>query len=362
MIQIARLPLGSQDPRRREVSLLIIGVWSISVLIWAAPIPFLGSSLKSFVPWVTLSTNIVGIGLSYVLYASFVISRRSRGALRAIAISLMVIALSTLHAWLDAELIRAFQSRFAPLDMSNQSMAAQVILGVQVFIPLYGFMAVTLGLLMTNLAARDQQRQLAQARAEAREAQLAALRLQLNPHFLFNTLNAISTLILSGRAEDADRMTNRLSDFLRASLRLDPTEMVDLETEIDGLMTYLDIEAVRFGERLRVEVDIADTVRDSRLPALLLQPLAENAVKHGVAPSRDPVTLSIRAWRDGTIVAITVEDDGAGGNAQAAGAGVGLENVRGRLTTTFGSAARLETEQLDPGFRVTVRLPDRVTT
>ena len=139
----------------------------------------------------------------------------------------------------------------------------------------------------------QQARELAHALATAQHAQLAALRYQLNPHFLFNTLNAISAMIVTRRNEEAELMTDKLSSFLRASLASDPTELVPLDQELSLIEDYLEIESIRFGERLHVEIDCASDACSVPIPSFLLQPLVENAIKYGVAPSRDPVNVRV---------------------------------------------------------------------
>ena len=141
-------------------------------------------------------------------------------------------------------------------------------------------------------ASIQQERHLAEAYVAAHQAQLAALRYQLNPHFLFNSLNSISALIVTGRNKDAESMTNRLSAFLRSSLNANPTELIPLDEELSLTEEYLDIESVRFGERLSISIDCVDEACDALVPSFLVQPLVENAVKHAVARShragRDP--------------------------------------------------------------------------
>ena len=129
----------------------------------------------------------------------------------------------------------------------------------------------------------------------AHEAQLKMLRYQLNPHFLFNTLNALSTLILDRQIEPANRMVSKLSNFLRYSLDNDPMQKISLAQEISALKLYLDIEKVRFEERLQLEIDVEDEARRALIPSLLLQPLVENAIKYAVSPSEEPVRLTIEA-------------------------------------------------------------------
>ena len=145
---------------------------------------------------------------------------------------------------------------------------------------------------------------------EAQEAQLRALRYQINPHFLFNTLNSLSSLILSQKTDVAERMLMNLSTFFRATLSADPTADVPLEEEIKLQRLYLDIEQIRFPDRLTVEVDVPEALQSARVPVLILQPIVENAVKYGVAKSRKPVTVRITAYEEAGRLHIKVKDDG----------------------------------------------------
>jgi hypothetical protein len=175
-------------------------------------------------------------------------------------------------------------------------------------------------------------------RAVAQTAELRALRYQVNPHFLFNTLNAIATLILCGRNEEAERMTTNLAEFFRASLASDPAEDVSLGDEIRFQRLYLDIERERFPDRLSVAFDVPPELERLHVPGLILQPLVENAIKHSVSQSTRPVAIAIRAERAGETLLLSVEDDGQGDFVPVAGHGVGLRNVRDRLTARFGAA------------------------
>jgi sensor histidine kinase YesM len=175
---------------------------------------------------------------------------------------------------------------------------------------------------------------------QAQEAQLRALRYQINPHFLFNTLNSLSSLILSQKTDVAERMLMNLSTFFRATLSADPTADVPLEEEIKLQRLYLDIEQIRFPKRLSVEVDVPDSLLAVRVPVLILQPIVENAVKYGVAKSRKPVTVRISAYEEAGRLHIKVKDDGeAMAEIGDAGTGVGLRNVCDRLTARYGSRA-----------------------
>ena len=197
-----------------------------------------------------------------------------------------------------------------------------------------------------------------EAVAAARNAQLRALRYQINPHFLFNALNSLSALVLRaagrGRAHDPQPV-----DLLPHDLSTDPVEDVPLSEEIRLQRLYLDIEAVRFPDRLRIQFDIPPELETACVPALILQPLVENAIKHGVAHSAEPVTLTIRARTSGGGLLLLVENDGPPAAAASARQGsVGLANVRARLAARFGAAAEFSAGPRDTGgWRVGIRLP-----
>jgi len=205
------------------------------------------------------------------------------------------------------------------------------------------------------------ERRAATLRAAAQAAELRALRYQVNPHFLFNTLNSLSSLVMTGRPEAAEKMIINLANFFRTSLSGDPTADVPLAEEIRLQRLYLSIEQVRFPERLIAEIAIPDALNDACVPGLILQPLVENAVKYGVSRSRRPVTIGIGARLDGASLVLTVHDDGESEPAEAAdkpGVGVGLANVRDRLTARFGEAAGCRWGPApEGGYTVTLTMP-----
>jgi two-component system LytT family sensor kinase len=212
--------------------------------------------------------------------------------------------------------------------------------------------------LSANDRARQLERRAAEAEAARQHAYLDALRLQLNPHFLFNTLNTISALVAQGEGAEARAMLARLSDFLRASLATDAASLITLGDELDIVQAYLEIEGVRFEDRLILQVDCGAGVREALVPGFLLQPLVENAMKYAVGPALRPVVLSLQARLEGNDLVVSVEDDGesAASPVHSAG-GYGLANVRARLAALYGEKARLEAAPLDPGFRACIRMP-----
>ena len=203
--------------------------------------------------------------------------------------------------------------------------------------------------------------------AMAHEAQLKMLRYQLNPHFLFNTLNAISTLILEHDTEHANQMVTRLSRFLRYSLDNDPMQRVSLEQELAALHLYLDIEQVRFDERLKIETDIEALARRALIPSLLLQPIVENAIKYAIAPRERGGTIRIEAHVRGAQLHVEIIDDGPGiadpiavnGATHAvAGRGVGLVNTRQRLEEIYPQNHSFSMTNVVPqGLKVWLRIP-----
>ena len=217
--------------------------------------------------------------------------------------------------------------------------------------------------------------------AQATAAQLAMLRYQLNPHFLFNTLNSISTLVLLKQTEPANAMLTRLSGFLRHTLIAEPGSQVTLAQEIETLQLYLDIERMRFEERLRTHFEIEDAALDAQLPSMLLQPLVENAIKYAVSPQEEGARISLSARVIGERLRLTVEDTGPGvdepllferldaaasraemraGHApgQPVSTGVGLANIRNRLRQAYGDTHLFETRS-EPGggFSVLIEIP-----
>ena len=208
--------------------------------------------------------------------------------------------------------------------------------------------------------AREREMQASRLAAQLSEARLGALRMQLNPHFLFNSLNAVMVLVRDQNTAVASRMLELLSDVLREVLRDDKTHETTLAREIDFLERYLAIEQVRFSDRLRPSIAVDPIVRNAAVPRFLLQPLVENALRHGIDRAANAGLVEIGARRDGAELVLTVRDDGPGlAEGWQAGAGVGLSNTRARLAALYGAHARLDLVNAERGVLVTVRLPYR---
>ena len=229
------------------------------------------------------------------------------------------------------------------------------------FTALFGWSALYFGINF-YLIVEDQIDQMQHLESQASSAQLAMLRYQLNPHFLFNTLNSISTLVLLKQTERANAMLSRLSSFLRYTLANEPTAHVTVLQEVETLKLYLEIEKMRFEDRLRPVFDVDPRAERARLPSLLLQPLVENAIKYAVSTQEQGAEICIRARLAGDRVQIGVSDTGPGlqeGRAMPSlSTGVGLPNIRERLVQAYGPDHRFETRTAPAGgFSVEIEIP-----
>ncbi len=225
----------------------------------------------------------------------------------------------------------------------------------------FGWSSVFLTLLY-SFDVRDRERRLAVVREDALSAQMRALRYQVNPHFLFNTLNSIAGLIEEGSATRAERMVLSLSTFLRTTLTLDPFHDVRLSEELTLQEEYLEIEHERFSDRMTFHIDMPDDVRHALVPSLILQPLIENAIKHGVGAMTDKVSISLSARRETNRLLVIVENDMPMETVgpKPAGMGVGLKNVAERLRARFQDDGRFSAGLAAPGiYRATLDMPWR---
>ena len=207
--------------------------------------------------------------------------------------------------------------------------------------------------------ARVAERRAGEHRRAAKAAELRSLRYQVNPHFLFNTLNSLSALVLTGKVDAAEKMIHTISTFYRRSLAGDPTVDIPLDEEIRSQRLYLEIEGVRFPDRLRLAYDIPEALEQACVPGMILQPLVENSVKYGVAPVSRPVTITLTAREEHGRLVLTVADDGPGAppDASGAGCGIGLQNVRDRLAARFGSDATVVSGSTGNGYATIIRIP-----
>ena len=312
-----------------------------------------GVSLQVVIP--VLISTIVGYCITLLLstlYAAYRTLPRVAGVLLTVV---TLLAATLLYAVLDA-----FAYSFIRMVPSVTFSSVLVYLFLD-FTVLAGWSALYFGINFF-LIVEEQIDRMIHLETQASSAQLAMLRYQLNPHFLFNTLNSISTLVLLKQTERANAMLSRLSSFLRYTLANEPTAHVTVAQEVETLKLYLEIEKMRFEARLRPEFDIDPRAERARLPSLLLQPLVENAIKYAVTPQEEGAEICVRVRLAGDRVQIEVADTGPGPKERPAApslsTGVGLANIRERLAQAYGPEGRLDTRSRPTGgFSVEIEIP-----
>jgi signal transduction histidine kinase len=355
---------------RRELAWLMLGLWSVGLLIMLVQAALAPPGAVHLTVLRILLMTITGTALSGMIWHVVFVRQKSLGARVALLFASLVLAIMV-HAALDLLVLAVLDPWLGEVHVpvivkfANPTraflMRVLVETNIILFAVLHSFFGIAAAALRSAIESRERERLLSEARAAAAGAQLAMLRYQLNPHFVFNTLNAIGSLVETGRNAQAGTMIEKLSDFLRSSLNSKEESFSTFEDELSTIGAYLDVEAVRFGDRLRVEYRVAEDVRLALVPSFMLQPLVENAIKHAVSPAMRRVTLLISAQADEDELVVTLEDDGPGvGNEssmRAKGAGVGLVNVRERLALLYGEAGSLSSGKRGEGYRAVLRFP-----
>ncbi len=348
--------------------------WRLQMLGWGGAMLLRAlSSLANAQPWsfliIVLIASITGFSISLILsviYRALI----NRAPLITWGVTSVVLAIAVgFYAFIDSWVISLYRTE-------GDSGFAQLFLGVfYLDLTLLGAWSALYYAINFYVQVEEQNDQLIRLEAQATSAQLAMLRYQLNPHFLFNTLNSISTLVLLKQTEPANAMLSRLSSFLRYTLINEPTGRVTVAQEVETLKLYLDIERMRFEERLSTEFRIDDDASPALMPSLLLQPLVENAIKYGVSPLEEGATINIAAQLVGSVLRVTVSDTGPGlqpgtdpstlfgvtssqPETTADSTRVGLANIRDRLAQAYGENQRFEIgERPGGGFQVVIELP-----
>jgi hypothetical protein len=354
------------NPERRRTFGLVCLVWFATATLFVIPYLVQAEQLR----WGVILSHYAICGIAMVLTLPLLLSIAATARLpRAFALGLSVLAVLSMSAALSSLDIAVFDAITRSLHEAfavGQKYSTRWFSNFAVYTSQISLIATAFWTLETLAMNRRRAIELeemktaaANATGAANAAKLSALRYQLNPHFLFNTLNSISSLVLTGRNERAEAMLTQLSDFLRVTLVADPNERQTLERELETIDSYLAIERIRFGERLAVEIDCPRELREAEMPGFLLQPLVENAVKYGVAESERLVTIRIEATRALDDLIVVVEDDGKPIAPGSGGTGIGLANVSERLKALYGDRGRVETVRRETGFLSIVRLPFR---
>ena len=338
--------------------------WNLQSVGWAGAFLLRGSStiangqpLSSLIP-VMIST-VSGYSVTLLIAVMFRFLLKQRPIVTWGVSILTVVVAAGLVAFIDAWV-------FSTQNRGSETAGVQLFLGAfYLSMTLLGAWSALYYAINFYLTVEEQADQLLHLESQASSAQLAMLRYQLNPHFLFNTLNSISTLVLLKQTDRANAMLSRLSSFLRYTLINEPTAQVTIEQEVETLKLYLEIEKMRFEDRLRPVFNIDPAVAQARLPSLLLQPLVENAIKYAVTPKEEGAEISVTAQPAGENVRIIVSDTGPGLNEGltrpttmiSEGTGVGLANIRDRLIQAFGERQSFETRSTPGGFSVLIEMP-----
>jgi signal transduction histidine kinase len=253
-----------------------------------------------------------------------------------------------------SEVVRALGGLRSDMDLTYL-----IIIAISQDLFVYWLMVLALHTVRHSRLLGEREVARATLQAQLAEARLQQLKVQIQPHFLFNTLNAISALVRED-ARQAERMIEQLSEILRTTLAHHQAHEVAVREELAVLRPYLEIEQVRFGERLAVELDIPAELHGARVPHLILQPLVENAIRHGVAPRRRPGRVRVAARGQEEWLSLVVEDDGRGMEGPVRPGAVGLENTRARLAQLYGEAHRFEIRSApEEGTRVEITIPLR---
>lgn len=348
----------------KEAFRLGLTYFFLMALIYGVSALFSGSGLngkdpKGFAGYSTLVDVVSGF-LSFLIMSIAVWHLRKSKMIYNIFICFSI---STVVSFSDFFLTREVYKAFYASENLNFSVSGNVEELFMCWIAFFGWSCVFLTLLF-SFDVRDRERRLAAVREEALSAQMRALRYQINPHFLFNTLNSIAGLIEEGSATRAEQMVLSLSTFLRTTLTLDPLNDVPLSEELTLQEEYLEIEHQRFSDRMTFHIDMPEDVRHALVPSLILQPLIENAIKHGVGAMAGSVGIWLSARREADRLQVIVENNMPleVTEPKPVGMGVGLKNVAGRLRARFQNDWRFSAGPAAPGvYRAALDLPWRTS-
>ncbi|MES2988845.1 MAG: histidine kinase [Pseudomonadota bacterium] len=330
-------PPAWSDGARRVLALFII-------LFWVAQFGLVTAQRLAFVEEESLLSVLPRLGVSIIaMFLSFGIARLLAGSIgkrprtRVMLAIGLVVAAAPLHGLASFLVFKLFFTVTSP----PLEVLLSYVPAVMQWLTSYAAVTGMIYALVSHFEAQEREREISRLQRVAADAQLRALRYQLNPHFMFNTLNSVTALISAGRSSDAESMVENLADFLRAGLSLDALEDITLKRELELQWLYLAIEKVRFVDRLRVREEVSPDAARALVPSLVTQPLIENAIRHAVAATTEPVDLIISAQVVGTELQVAIRNTAPNATRPGKrGTGVGLINVEERLRARFGPDAR----------------------
>ncbi|MGL5838824.1 MAG: sensor histidine kinase [Sphingorhabdus sp.] len=355
--------------------LTIIGFWVLNSVIVSLRASILEFPAQDELAMRRIAVTLVGIALTWLLYLVLRAFDRQRLSVKFTVAAIGALPVAAAIAWVNYYVFYLYDVQGYFDDSLLQDHIREVRESVgnapwpeivdNAIVRYFSILAWAAMYLAIGYAReiREAERTASRYAQAAQDAELRSLRYQVNPHFLFNTLNSLSSLVIKGDKDKAEAMIQNLSTFYRTSLSSDPLEEVTLAEEVELQKQYLEIEMVRFPERLRTEIAIPPELQDERVPALILQPLVENAIKYGVSRTVRPVTVRISAEREEGWMILRVHDDAEAtpkidGGIINSSSGIGLANVRDRLEARYGSAAKLIAGQHPKGgFEARIEIP-----
>jgi signal transduction histidine kinase len=343
-----------RDQRVRAVVWLTVIFWVSNYLLLTLATALAGNTHLIQIILVRFGEVLLGVCVSFLFHLMLRSSRLSTTRKRLIALAIVTPFAAEVFAWAVFFIEAAVDPALSLSNFTWAGAVRTISFWTWYFLAWAGmYLAVSY-----SFDVREEQQRAAEIRERAHVAQLRALHSQINPHFLFNSLNSVSALMLEGSVTLADEMVTKLARFLRLGLAADPTDKIALAAEIDLQRTYLEIEQLRYQD-LIVIFSAPEELGAAIVPALILQPIVENAVKYGVAGAPPPARIEVKAWSEDNRLILEVIDSGKGKGPKASAGGIGLANVRQRLGLIYGEGTTALTANrlADGSFHVRVELP-----
>lgn len=340
--------------RGRAILWLTLVFWGSNLALLTLGTALAGNEHLAEITAMRVLTTLLGLGFCYLIHLLLTRGWLSTVRRRLIALALVAPVAAEVFAWASYFAEAAVDPALSLRGFTWSGAVRTIAFWTWFFLAWAGlYLAISY-----SFDVQEEQQRSAELKERAHLAQLRALHSQINPHFLFNSLNSVSALILDQKTKQADAMVAKLAEFLRMGLAADPTEKIPLASEIALQRAYLEIEQLRYQD-LEILVTIPRELEQARVPALILQPIIENAVKYGVAGAPPPSAVAITAWAEDARLFLQVKDSGKAVSKPAPGAGIGLANVQQRLQLLYGADnVELTAGQLDDGsYLVTLTLP-----
>jgi len=343
-----------RDRRVRAVVWLTLIFWVSNYVLLTLATALAGNTYLRQLIYVRFGEIVLGISVSFLFHLMLRSSRLSTTRKRLIALAIVTPVAAETFAWAIFFIEAMVDPELTLSDFTWAGAVRTISFWTWYFLAWAGmYLAVSY-----SFDVREEQQRAAEIREQAHAAQLRALHSQINPHFLFNSLNSVSALMLEGSVTLADEMVTKLARFLRLGLAADPTDKIALSSEIELQRTYLEIEQLRYQD-LVVTFSVPEELDSAIVPALILQPIVENAVKYGVAGAPPPASIEVKASSEHDQLFLEVIDSGKGKGPTTSGGGIGLSNVRQRLGLIYGEGStELSADRLSDGsFHVRIQFP-----